>query len=259
MRPILEERPEVVPDLVDIMSLCREVKAMTQPSIREAMERLASINCKYGTLSFDTTSYHRLNPYIARSVLSIWLRFIASSGNSISRYGLERLHSLVMNESTVSDTNNGCILIPLSKYGRFMIAKQKPITGQVHKVPIRVGETILWDNRFTVTLFVRVRGREEEGETLSEEELKSQLFYIRNFHVSDHEYVRRGIRKVKGAVLVHYHVRGGLPVVVDDAGNVVLIPYFRVMNHAVGVDCHVTFTPQWTMRQLLNHHYIEDT
>ena len=219
------------------------------------MERLATINTKYGTLTFDSSSYQSLNPYIARNVLATWLRYVSSSGSSINRYGLQKLHELVTQEKTVSDTNNNCILIPLPRERRFMIAKQKPMSGRARKTPIRVGETILWDNRFRVTL------SEREGPGPGRERNKlddSRVFFVRNFLVSDHTYVTRGVRKVKGTVLVHPHVRGGLPVVEDDTGAVALIPHFRVVNHMAGVECKVTFAPQWTMRQLLNFHYISD-
>lgn len=221
---------------------------------------MASVNSNYGTLSFDAGAYRSLNPYVARSTLAIWLRFVSSSGNSINRYGLEKLHNLVVQEKAVTVTNSNCILIPLPKERRFMVAKQKPLmSGRNRKTPIRVGETVLWDNRFRITLFGKfTTSRRNRVEKREREDLKSRVFYIRNFQISDHMYVSRGVRKVRGTVLVHYHVRGGLPVVVDETGAVVLIPHFKVMDHSVGVDCRVTFEPQWNMSELLNYHYIAD-
>ena len=215
------------------------------------MEELATVNLKYGTLSFDAPTYQSLNPYVARSVLSIWLRFVGSSGATINRYGLEKLHNLVVTEKTSSNTNNNCIMIPLPKEGSIMLARQKPILVTGQKTPIRVGETILWDNRFRISLFEKPGALEKR-----KGDLTSEVFYVRNFLFDDHRYVGKGVRKVRAAVLVHYHVRGGLPVIVDETGTVVLIPHFRVIDHKVGVDCKVTFTPKWSMQDLLRFGYI---
>ena len=221
---------------------------------------MAYVDSNYGTLSFSVGAYRSLNPYVARSTLAIWLRFVGSSGNSINRYALEKLHNQVVQEKTVTVTKSNCILIPLPKEQRFMIARQKPqLSGKNRKTPIRVGETVLWDNRFRITLFEKVTtSRRNRVEKREMEDLKSRVFYIRNFQIGDHTYVSKGVRKVRRTILVHHHVRGGLPVIVDETGAVVLIPHFMVMDHSVGVDCRVTFEPQWSMSELLNYHYIAD-
>ena len=251
IRPILARHPELGEGLSEIVSLCQETREISQPQTSDLVKKLATINSKYGTLSFDSRNYRSLNPYIARSVLAIWLRFVSSSGNSINRYGLQKLHNLVILDKTVTDTNSNCVLIPLPKEGQFMIAKQKPPTGRSGRTLIRVGETILWDNRFRISLFEKTSGKKKR-----KGDVNSRVFYVRNFLRSDHMYVVKGVRKVRRTVLVHYHVRGGLPVVVDETGTVVLIPHFRVMDHSVGVDCKVTFEPQWSIDELLNFHYI---
>jgi hypothetical protein len=253
IRPILAQRPELGAGLSEVVSLCQEAREVAQPRMREVVNKMATIDSKYGTLSFDAGSYRSLNPFIARSILAIWLRFVGSSGSSINRYGLEKLHNVVMQEDTVTDTNSNCILIPLPKERQFMVAKQKPPTGRSCKTPIHVGETILWDNRFRISLFQKTHPSKRNNENL-----KSRVFYVRYFLRSDHMYVVKGVRKVKTSVLVHHHVRGGLPVVVDETGTVVLIPHFKVMDHSVGIDCKVTFEPQWTINELLNFHYIAD-
>ena len=259
IRPILAQHPGLNAGLADMMALCREAKDHTEPCIKEAMQRLACVNRKYGILSFNAASYQALNPYVARSVLAIWLRFIGSSGNSIRRHSLEKLHTIAMEEKTVADTASNCIIIPLPKERCFLIAKQDP-GRRGRKVPIRVGETMLWDNQFKISLFADPAGQRKGKNkmTVSESELKSRVFYVRHFHDADHYHVVKGVRKVKGTVLVHHHVRGGLPVITDSEGNVVLIPHFRVKNYSVGIDCRVEFTPPWSMTELLQFHYISE-
>lgn len=237
------------------MALCREAQEFSRPDIKDAMQRLAFVSRKYGTISFDALAYKALNPYIARNILAIWIRYIGSTGNAIKRYGLEKLHRAVLDDRP-ADTQNSCILFSLPNEGRFMIAKESPKRRLRRKTPIKVGETVLWDNRFTIHLFVSKTGQEDRG-ALYEAELKSREFFVRHFIVSDNHYMMKGIRKVKGNVLLPRNARGGLPVIVDSEDNVVLIPHFKVINYAVGVDCSVEFTPQWSMAQLLNFSYID--
>ena len=229
---------------MDMLAVCCEAKEHTEPLVEETMRKC--INSNFGTLSFNAASYQALNPYVARSVLAIWLRFIGSSGNSIRRHSLEKLHTIVMEEKTVADTASNCIIIPLPKERCFMIAKEPPKRGRVRKVPIKVGETILWDNRFKISLFVKPVRLRKGNET--ESELKSHVFYVRHFLQSDQYHLTRHVHKVKG---VHSLVRGGLPVIADSEGNVILIPHFRVKDYSVGIDCRVEFTPPWSMTELL--------
>ena len=254
LRPVITRHPSLIPELMEMASVCRDARDSAHSQIGKATERLARVDTKHGILSFDANPYGSLNPYVARSVLAIWLRYISCSGNTVNRNTLEKWHNIVVGQRDVSATSNKCILIPLPKQGRYMIARQKPLGGSMQRVSIRVGQTIVWDNRLRITLFAR----SSTGQWTVDDDLVSKVFYVRNFITSDHAYVLRGVRKIKMAVLVHHHVRGGLPVITDADGEVVLIPHFNVINHAVGVDCSVTFAPTWSMRQLLNYHYIAD-
>ena len=252
VRPVLAQHPELEAGLLDLMSLCRDVREITTPQVGEAMEQLASVNHKYGTLSFDVGAYQTLNPYVARGVMTVWLRYIGSK-KIIGRYSLEKVHGMALGRTALPNTCSNCVLIPDPQKGQIMIAKQKPTRSELQNTRIRVGQTVLWDKRFKIRLFSTPSGRQRESSD------KSDIFYIRNFHRDDHDYVKKGIRKVRSAVLVHYHVRGGLPVVMNSRGKTVFIPHFKVKNHCVGVDCEVEFSPPWTMRDLLNFPFINDT
>ena len=216
------------------------------------MEQLASVNHKYGTLSFDMAAYSALNPYVARNVMTVWLRYIGSK-RVIGRYSLEKVHSMALGKTALPNTCSNCVLVPDPRKGQIMIAKQKPSRSELRSVQIRVGQTVLWDKRFKIRLFPTPSGRPRESFD------KFESFYIRNFHRDDHDYVKKGIRKVRSAVLVHYHVRGALPVITNSKGKTVFIPHFKVKNHYLGVDCEVEFSPPWTMRDLLNFPFINGT
>lgn len=235
--------------------MCQDTRDDTHKLINDAVKRLTNVNYKYGVVTFDGERYRSLNPFIARGVLTLWLRYINGKGGSTNRYGVGKLHDIVTLNKTTADTHNRCILIPQLKRQHFMIAKQSPMSGQVRstRVPIRVGQTIIWDDRFRISLFDKRVDREEEKDG---ENLETRIFYVRNFVRTDNEYLNRGVRKVKGSVLLHRQARGSLPVIIDEAGRVVLIPHFRVIDHRVGVNCKVTFEPQWTIDNLLNFHFI---
>lgn len=256
-RAALARHPELLPGLADTMALCREAKSSTEPAIRSAMKKMASVDYNHGTVSFVAASYQRLKPYIARSIMSVWLRYVVSTGMTISKQSLDRVHNAVMQERSVPETASKCILIPLPKVGKFMLAKQKSHRLNVSpRVPVRVGETVQWDNRFSITVSSKTQSMCEQEDSLRTRD--SRVFYVRNFKDRDYAYLSKGSRKVKTTVLVHPHVRGGLPVIEDEDENVVAIPHFRVMNHDMGVAVTVRFNPVWSMEDLLNFRFISD-
>ena len=252
IRDMLSRHPELEKGLADTMTLIQEARALSEPWIRQAASKEAIIDKVHGTVSFSTSSYRALNPYVARGALAIWLRYTSASGETVSRQILERMHNAVLGERTTSlGVSMYCTLIPLPKEGRYMIARCGPKT----KVPITIGETIYWDNRFKIRLFDKT-SREDHMKSVSNSKPSSRVFYVRNFHDRYSWYLSKGLRKIKHRILIHPHARSGLPMVMDKKGSVVFIPHFRVINHAVGVDCEVKFCPLWSMDQLMDFSYI---
>ena len=261
IRRILCSHPELQEGLADAMELFREAKSTSEPWVRRAMLKVALVDKRHGTVSFSASSYRSLNPYIARSALAIWLRYTSASTTTIPQQNLHWLHNAVIREHSSSlSGSNHCTLIPLPKAGRYMIAK----CGLQIKVPITVGETIFWDNRFEIKLIDKPTSKTDSNRSLnqhpdqptSQTEAGQRVYYVRNFHKKFNCYLSKGLRKIKQSVLVHPHARTGLPLVMDGEGKVVLIPHFRVINHSEGIDCGVEFSPQWSMEQLLEFSYV---
>lgn len=252
IRDLLSQHPELEAGLADAMSLFQEARTLSEPWIRKATSKVALVDEVHGTVSFSASSYRALNPYVARSALAIWFRYTSASGVTVSRRAMDRMHNAVVCESTKSlGASHNCTLIPLPRAGRYMIAK----CGAQKKVPITVGETIFWDNRFKIRLFEKVsQGGPRKCTTKSKS--KPRVFYVRNFHKKYDCYLSKGLRKIKQRALVHPQARSGLPIILDDEDRAVLIPHFRVINHAEGVDCEVEFCPLWSMEQLMDFSYV---
>ena len=80
---------------------------------------------------------------------------------------------------------------------KFSIARCLPKRSSVKNfVPIRVGETILWDNRFQISLVPQLR-QGEEGQPGQKLPLESQEFYVRHLSSADWQYMFKGGGKVQ--------------------------------------------------------------
>ena len=109
-------------------------------------------------------------------------------------------------------------------------------------VPIAVGESVHWDGRWRVRLKpLRDRGSERTG--------KDEQLFIRHMNPGDWPIAQRGVRKIRASPLPDRLVRGGLPVVTNKEGYVILAPHFRVIDRSFGVDCDIEFEPLLPLTQ----------
>lgn len=132
------------------------------------------------------------------------------------------------------------ILVPADD-ATFIISRSNPPNSTVDPTPIALGETILWDKRFKITL------SQLEPRTPP----TSKQFLIRHMIKADWELARKGIRKVRTMALPPEMIRGGLPVIVNKDGKVVLIPHFRVIERSAGVVCELKFAPEKSLEYCL--------
>ena len=109
-------------------------------------------------------------------------------------------------------------------------------------VPIAVGESVHWDGRWRVRLKpLRDGGSERTG--------KDEQLFIRHMNPGDWPVAQRGVRKIRASPLPDRLVRGGLPVVTNKEGYVILAPHFRVIDRSFGVDCDIEFEPLLPLTQ----------
>lgn len=214
------------------------------------MKSLPKIDRQYGYLTFDLEQFLQLKPTVGIRTLSVFIRYIGQK-RDIHLERLRNAYRYLQSYSThkVPNISLGKCNIAATKDNRFIIARQLPSRDQRILTPIRVGETIQWDHHFEITLKPLGMGQYAEPSTSSEE------FFVRHVERRDWDQFRKGVRKVKRYKLPSEYARGGLPVIVDGRGQVVLIPHFKVLKRSAGVICDVMFKPTLGLWDIVNLHY----
>ncbi len=216
------------------------------------MKIVPIINTEYGYLTILIHRFGRLSPPVARRALSAILNY--ASGSRDTRLSQAQVaYRICRNPEGSKVASAGkCTIIPVND-NHVVIARQLPHQSHIVLHPIHIGETILWDGRFEVTL-KRLRPREragKRGEGFGTP--ASPVFYVRNMIKTDWQLARKGIRKVRSSILPHENVRGGLPVIVNSDKKVVLIPHFKVLiDWSAGVTCDVRFNPRARLEDYVN-------
>ena len=178
-------------------------------------------------------------------------------------------------------TFGNCVIFPLPEKHAFAFARTLSQYDDQRLTPIRVGETICWDGRFVISLqpldpagpkdkkgakgtirWDKRRQFDRDGQVGSEGGVKYPSpivgkpiaevgqFFVRHMKKQEWAMARKGVRKIRRFPLPPEHTRGGLPVIVDWTGKVVLIPHFKVIDRSAGVTCRVQFKPQRGLEDL---------
>ena len=150
------------------------------------------------------------------------------------------MYSALIKREGKTQTFGGCSVFHYSN-NEFGVARQYVMKDSAIFTPIRVGETVHWDNRYDISLH-----RLDD----SCQSAINETFYIRNMRKKDFNLASRGIRKVKSVKLAPEPSRGGLPVIVVEKQGVdrlywpaVLVPHFQFIDRSYGVKCRCTFRP----------------
>ena len=178
-------------------------------------------------------------------------------------------------------TFGNCVIFPLPEKHAFAFARTLSQDDDERFTPIRVGEAIWWDGRFVISLQPldpagpkdkkKAKGTvpwdqrqqiDRDRRVGSEEDVKYpspivgkpiaevEQFFVRHMQKREWGMARKGVRKVRRYLLPPEHTRGGLPVIVDWTGKVVLIPHFKMIDRSAGVTCRVQFKPQRALEDL---------
>ena len=205
-------------------------------------------------------------------------KYNATKIKSIHYKELLRLITFCKHPSQEKATTAGnCIIFPLP--GKQVFAIARTLSQYDNLTPIRVGETICWDGRFVISLqpldpagpkdkkgtkgtWDQSRQIDRDRQVGSEEDVKYPSpivgqpiadvgqFFVRHLQKREWGMARKGVRTVRRFPLPPEHIRGGLPVIVDWTGKVVLIPHFKVIDRSAGVTCRVQFKPQRGLEDL---------
>lgn len=145
---------------------------------------------------------------------------------------------------TMNDNNN---IVPIGKK-ILCFGQGSPERAKQTSTPIQIGEPLLWDNRWLITLTSPPWTKLPENVS----------FKVRHFNnKEDMQLSRLGIRKIRSRKLPHLHIRGGFPVIVDGKGRVVVIPYLKIHTRLYDVRCTVEFQPRYRLEELLMNYKSE--
>ena len=242
-------------------------------TVTNALNSLPKINSSYGYVTIDMDRLSQLPlPVAMRALPTILMytggvaKYSATKIKSIHYKQLLRLITFCKCPSQVKATTVGnCIIFPLPEKQVFAIARTLTQYDNQRFTPIRVGETICWDGRFVISLqpLDPAGPKDKRGTKVRfEEEVKYHLplvgqptaevgqFFVRHLQKREWGMARKGVRTIRHFPLPPVHVRGGLPVIVDWTGKVVLIPHFKVIDRSAGVTCRVQFKPQRGLEDL---------
>lgn len=139
------------------------------------------------------------------------------------RYDLTvSMHRLLVGPKKLTNVTGSNIILTFdSECKRSAIARRSPESKYRVKVPIRVGETILWDNRFQISLVPRdsvgKRDKQSSREMAPLSEDSAAVFYVRHLIQRDWPYMSKRGNRYKLPV----YIRGGLPVIVNEQNEIV--------------------------------------
>lgn len=240
----LEAHPELALGLGSLVETCNLARNVLQRKALQALNSngMVQVDHIYGYAKVSWPQYRHLDQPVAKRVL-LALSHYTSGHDAMPHYlALSRAHQM-LSEGKAKATNmtlGMSILVPVDEV-TFIVSRSKPQHSTQDLTPIAVGDTILWDKRFKITLKPLEPGKAPT----------CKQFYVRHMITMDWELARKGIRKVKAVALPPEMIRGGLPVIVNKEGQVVLIPHFKMIERSAGVVCELKFAPEKSLEYCL--------
>lgn len=192
-----------------------------------------SANEKYGYITVDANKLFSLPPVVGKRVLQALILHVGGARVQIHSRSLTRIYSrLLRNRTQAQQIARSILYSPPKRKNVLVIGRSLPGRNECPPLPVSVGETVHWDGRWRITI------KRLKGQYMGKEEL-----YIRHMRYADADVARRGVRKVHVSRLPDPLIRGGLPVVINKDGYIVLAPHFKVIDRSYGVDCDLKFEP----------------
>ena len=211
----------------------------------DVMDKMIRIDTTYGYILVKYSIFNQLSPPVARRVLEALIKFTSGVDRPLRTLAIVHLHRLFRSGTITSNYNLGKCNIFHYNEQYFIIAKHFLPKDQCTQTPITIGHTVHWDNRFDI-LLSPLKNTTKQGLHYHD-----NTFYIRHMAQNDYVLASKGIRKVKKSKLAPELSRGGLPVIVDRHGNVVLIPHFKVIERDYGITCMCKYQPKKELKDYI--------
>ena len=202
-----------------------------------ACEELVSTEKRHGFATVDLPLYGQLPPPVGKRLLMSLFNHIGGHTNTVSTASLNSCYDYLVAGTTRPNKATSlahCNVVPLNS-AQFMVARRRPQAREQTLTPIVLGEPLMWDNRFRVTLSQTGRGRKTHS--------SSPTYWVRHMLETDCSVASKGLRRRKASKLPPLLARGGLPVLVDAKGCIVAAPHLGYLDVKFGVTCSVTFDP----------------
>ena len=229
-------------------------------TVSESLSKInLSVNQEYGYLSFSIGKLLSLPPVVIRKILQSLTMHISGMPRALSFRGFAWIHKKLHNrERNISRFENCILFFPDLDYDTVMMGKAMPRETWKDKTLISVGQTILWDRRWRITLKPLKKLDRQDSRKASDggEEKKEQLYVS---HMKIEEYWgedKQDNRRVPASILPDNKLWSGLPVICTESGHVVLAPHFKIIDHSYSVDCDVTFDPLMPLLQDSDTHIV---
>lgn len=216
----------------------------------QALDKGAKINKEYGHVLIDYNTFFKLSRPVALRLLQVIMQYVTGTFKSFRSKTMNQLYSYFEDGCMMRNFNiANCIVFPVNE-SCFCIARHQPPKierdNSNYLTPIKIGETVNWDNRFNITLSYLSQGRQLLNKKPN---CSPQTFYIRHLLHRDSQLFQKGVRKIRSIKLPHVLIRGGLPVIVDDNDHVVLIPHFKVIDKSYGITCTCNFEQKRALKE----------
>ena len=214
--------------------------------VRQAITKGVKVDndCGYVTVDYDT--FFKLPHSIALNLIYVLLQFVRGKHLHLSTKKFNRVYREFKGQVLTNNINLGLCNIfkdgSTKKHLPYFFIARSMERRYFETEPIKLGETVHWDDRFLISLMKLPPDTPGAGSPKEGEE-----FFIAPWKERYNLELTKGVRKRRTFKLPPPIARQGLPVIVDKDGRVVLIPHFKVVDRSYGVTCSYQFKPNMSL------------
>ena len=222
-------------------------------TVKHLVLNLPVVHHRYGYVSVNRERLVQLPKPIVWRVLNILAQFVSGELKSTKYRELSsNWNSLLRLDKAI--TFRKAIVCPVTGKGKqsvYVCGIVHPLERKAKVKSISVGETLLW-NKWEIKLnFLSTSSKPPQKQAA----IQDKKYFVRNYSLRwDSQFVRRGVRVVRSAVLPPVFVRANFPVIIDESDQVVAIPHFKYLDRRYGVTARVEHKPPLSLDFIINQH-----
>ena len=158
---------------------------------------MATLDRTYGFVHVDHTQFRTLSSPVAIRFLQAILSLVSGEFRHFKTQKIQSVLSILADLSQATATTLfHCIIFPFNDRS-FIVARASPQRSERYLTPLKVGETILWDNRYEIklkSLEEIEKGKVKVSEKLGKirvplaDEVREKTFYVHHWMKDDDLY-----------------------------------------------------------------------